>query len=432
MADARIRIVCGKLGSGKSYLVVSEMLEALCRGEVVVSNIRLKWPGVEAYGRSEGVTYIPPENYRYVDTEELKRRGLDPLVHVLVAGATLVLDELHLVVDARDWESNARTSGRFQDLCTQARKLDLNCFFLSQEAKRIDSRITGQGGEVIRMANWLHFPVLGSWLPFPYLLVRYCDAAGKETLTKRWVRRAARVQKAYDTKQIFVPMALGGAAARSVKGRRKVREFNYGWRLMALGVCVLAFDLWLSRPSKGLLPEVPSAPAPAAAPKKPAAVTMAETSRPSRSSSPPAADSRSASDPELAASVVAAMPPVYAVRPFHLSMMDGGQISVGSALSDGFVIGWEVLPDRATVIVYTDSIKTPSIPLLIHGKRNYVNPSGGPPIRRSPSVPVMGDGSGVRNGSPGDPGGIVKPSASALEKLFQPDSILKHDSAVSR
>lgn len=393
-SDSLISVYAGKLGSGKTWAAVLRAMDALMSGQVLVTNIILIWPAVEAYCRSRGVKHIPRENYRYFSTEAVKE-DVDILLRLLTHNSLLVFDEVHLVLDSRDWRENAQRSSGLQLLTTQARKVDVDMIFISQSETRIDSRILAMATYIVRVQNWLHLPVFGTLLPFPVTIAKTCAPDGRTVYAKEWIWRRGNVARLYDSKQTHRDLKLSGAPAKRVIGAKR-RRLGYGWILMMVGAGALVMDRVLrSEVEKPALVQVGKSkvetPAPVAAPAGPAA-------------------SVESSSPAFSAGVVAAfemsLPPIYRVVPRRITCVNGLTIRPGSVLGLGVVTSWKV--GGQFVTVQTSSPVMPQI-RLFYGSKPFLCDDDGRSLRD-------GDGSAVRT----VPGGVAEVSGvGAVEQAGQ-------------
>lgn len=105
--------ICGLPGAGKTYLAARTMLRMRARDpdRFIVSNTPLYLPG----------TPVP-----VIDTID---EAFD------LEGCELLLDEVHLWLDAREWQ---RHTGRYSQFVSQLRKRDINLWFTSQSIESVD------------------------------------------------------------------------------------------------------------------------------------------------------------------------------------------------------------------------------------------------------------------------------------------------------
>jgi zona occludens toxin (predicted ATPase) len=395
--DSLVRLVVGKLGSGKTFYAVIRAMEALMQGRVVVSNVEFNWPAVETYCRRQGAK-VPRENYRFVDSSLLES-GADVLARHLVKGAMVLLDEIHLFMDAREHRKNAEKSGFFQELLTQARKYDLDIWLVSQSAANVDARLVRQATFIVRVSNWLHLPLLGTLFPFPYTVARTCAPDGRTVYSRDWIYRSSKIGRLYDTKQKFKALDLQGAGALKVIGKKRKRA-GYGVVLLAMGLGLLALDAFLDRERYDSLAEYrknnpqpePTVPLPPSVPASSPAETV------------PAA----APLPyDTLLSIEESLPGWVHLSQQFIHLENNDKLEIGSALGCGFIRSWRV-HHAGRIIVITDSPLTPEISLFKYNAkphRNYSDgrSSGNP--SRGPFRPLSSDhppGDGLGGGISGD------------------------------
>jgi hypothetical protein len=398
------------------------MLDALSAGDVVVTNIKLDWPAVEAYLKGQGVT-VPRGNYRYVDSAEIDGNPNCLLDHLPEGGSCLVIDEIHLWLGSRAWRENEAKAKVFFDFLTQARKLSVDCYLITQDERNADAQLARQATHIMRVINWRHLPLIGSVLPLPLTIVKICQPDGKTQVGKEWVWRSNAIGKLYNSKQTFREIKLTGNRAGKVKGARR-REMTGGAKVAALGMCVLLLDGVLNwradRRAKAEAMELAQAAAlkaekeAARVASKRGPVTMEETVPAglqvfSEDRSPKGSpDAWSLRD---RATVEQVLPGVYKTTPFHVTLVGGRKLRPGSYFLTGAVIGWSI--DTDSVVLDIDSPVTPKVrlhygysskPPRYDYNGGILGSPGGSDDRFPPSmVPVPSDG--PRPGEGVSPGG---------------------------
>lgn len=348
------------------------------RGEVVVSNVQFNWPAVESYCKGNGCD-VPRANYRYVDSSDLEH-GIDPLLAVLSRRCMLLLDEIHLFVDSRNYQSNAKTSGKFQELLTQARKLEIDVWLISQAAANVDARLVRQATFIVRVSNWLHFPIIGNLFPFPVTVARVCAPDGKTVYARDWIWRAKKIGRLYDTKQTFKEIALGGEGAAPVRGKKR-RKLGYGVVLVGAGLCCFALHFYLDRERYDNLEAYKSRSDHAGySADRPKTVTNpgAETSS-APSSAFPALPVEIPHDSLL--EFEATLPAVVSVHDSIVYLENGRRLTIGTPLGQGYVRSW-LYQEGGCLRVLTNSPVTPEIRFYERTSNPYLCYSDGSPWRR--------------------------------------------------
>lgn len=377
-SDSLIEFYEGTLGGGKTYNAVVTVLECLMRGQPVVTNVELIWAGIDDYCRRRKVV-VPKGNIRFVSTEDIKASP-DSLINLLVEGSCLFLDELHLIMDSRDWARNAKEGGAFQELLTQMRKVEVDGVFISQSIKNVDAKVVRQITYIKRCRNWSQFPFFGQIIPLPFtLVITSMGVTPNVVSSKRWVWRKKEIYRCYNTKQRFKGFELRGKKAGKVLGRVRSRKTGFGVVLMALGAFGMIIGrYWDDRPTiaerlgaeAGESLPLDGKPPPAAPPAgaqqatapghsppavSPALPTPAGPEKPAR----PGLGQRSRLELQLPRYVHAA--------PFGIVLATGKSLRPGSAFLDGELRSWRVGVDYVTL--FLDSNLYPEIRLYRYDTR---------------------------------------------------------------
>ncbi len=370
--DCLIRVVEGKLGSGKTFFAVKKAVDALSQGQVVVSNVKLDWDMVDRRLRKMGCE-VPRNNYRFIETQEIAD---DPetLKAVLCKDAFLLIDEIHLIFDSRNWKQNADKGGNFQVLITQARKLRIDMWFISQASTRIDGRIRDQATHIVRCTNWRHLPILGTLFRFPITLAKICKPNGNEVLAREWIWRNAKIGNLYDTHQTFLGIQLDGEAPAEVRGKRR-REVSYGFILAFAGSCMLLLSRYLDYREEKNRKDLPSEQVKKAAqgvtekpvePVKAPPVSPAPSSRELSQYEQWRMDERRREQEAVTrrqlVQLQEQLPGVYKVHSTYITLWGGFEIHPGTYWLDGTVTGWE--EQGGTILVSINSKVIPQVRLF--------------------------------------------------------------------
>jgi len=353
-------IVVGKKRSGKTYYVVEKMLAALMAGDVVVSNIQLKWDFCQRYFRKHGAT-VPADNYRFLDTQAIIDNP-QCILDALSTHTTLALDEFHLIFDARAFAETAKKAGGFQTFLTQAGKVYVTTYFITQEASLMDSRLAKQATRIFDISNWLQMPILGPALPLPVSLVRCKDHKGN-LLYREWWWRPSDIGRCYDTHQRFLGIELGGAPARPVIGRRS-RRLAYGLRVAAVGLFCVAGSRFYNR-NKSSAPSSNSA-----APPAPSAAPVADQA--------PLAPEFQPVTYEQLVSFESSLPRLHSVHRHAIVLDNGLRLQRGSPLGMGSIVRWGT-PGAGVLNVLTDAPEMPIVRLYEYTPLRYLPTSN--PLR---------------------------------------------------
>lgn len=261
MGDTVIEVAEGSLGAGKTYWAVTRILEQLAVGGHVFTNIEMVWDGVLAYCLERwGVE--PNREQLHTLTQDQVR---DFVKHIAAGSAgapvLVVLDEIHLEFNSRDW---AKVQREVLEFLTQARKFDVAMILLSQDVMNIDKQFRRmlQYRWVFRDLQKLRLPVV-SWLP---LMSQACwDARNAKILVRhRWVRKNVRVFESYVSKAKVREFGLERLEKMSVQRKRRTPLMRFvrwtnrlAWCAVVSGSGLLAAG-WLS-PEKKPAAEVAAA-----------------------------------------------------------------------------------------------------------------------------------------------------------------------------
>lgn len=235
-----IRIVTGTLGAGKTLYCVSEIYDALCRGEYVATNINLYWDRLEDFAlRDRGV---------YLDSRQLVRLDLnaDPDWHLKIpwgeeGGATVkcYLDEIHLFFNARDWATTTARHKQMLSFLTQSRKAFVDVTFIAQEVTTVEKQFRIFCEYEYGITSTDHIPLgwLGK-LPFKAFIAVQRDGRLGHVLKRHWRSYDKRYFRLYDSfsfldsemtglaeKAVRVPRIKLARAPASVRARRWVGHY---------------------------------------------------------------------------------------------------------------------------------------------------------------------------------------------------------------
>lgn len=169
-----IRMICGKIGGGKTYFALREIVEELVYGSrVVVTNVALKLPELNEYLQCEypdktidlddRVRIITREQTKFfwlcrehgVDIpyigKELEQRGETQNFEGYVKRPVFyVIDEVHVSFDARNWMGNGLSLTFYN---SQHRKFNDEIIFITQFLELVDKRVKGFAQEFLYVRN---------------------------------------------------------------------------------------------------------------------------------------------------------------------------------------------------------------------------------------------------------------------------------------
>lgn len=241
-----IEIFEGRLGGGKTYSAVYRIICHLALGGVVCTNIELIWDGLLAFGRdvlgvifeSDQVIVLNDEHicefYKYTPSG-------DSDLAVLV-----VLDELHLWFNARDYAQSDKLYRGTMTFLSQSRKVDTNLIFISQSALNMDKQFFRLVQYIWRfrdLANW-KIPGLGMGSPWKGIVACQYDYDGKTMLDRAWVPKDKRIFACYRTKALLKKFPR----LEGIVTKRKLQRVPGHGRLLRVSTIILAIldiVIWL-------------------------------------------------------------------------------------------------------------------------------------------------------------------------------------------
>lgn len=214
----------GKLGGGKTYSAVEKMAQYLASGGCVCTNITLKWEAICAYTRSKWGVVPDASQYIFLEQDKLKEFHRHVPAGTKERPTLVVLDEIHLEFNARDW---AKASNEVLAFLTQSRKVAVDVIFISQSIHNVDKQWVRMVQFIWRfrdMRKW-KIPVLRVRWPFPQILETQFDYSGGECLDMRFKWMDRRIFGMYDTTELkrTFPMLEGHGVGTVKKVGRSAR-----------------------------------------------------------------------------------------------------------------------------------------------------------------------------------------------------------------
>lgn len=213
-------IVTGKLGTGKSLVVVNKIKEYLEKGRPVVTNLDIDLPKlINPTAKKTRFIRVPDKPTVY----DLKAAGRGKPSHDKTEdnNGLMALDELGTWFNSRDWNAEGRKE--LINYLAHIRKLGWDVMFIIQSVEVLDKQAREMFAELVvrcTRLDRLPIPLLTSLLklggikltlPRTHLAtVRLGDNPTGYVLD-RWAYRGTEVQHAYDTNQVFQYRAPGEA-----------------------------------------------------------------------------------------------------------------------------------------------------------------------------------------------------------------------------
>ncbi len=179
-----IELITGKIGGGKTLRAVGEMIRHLGKGGTVCTNVELIWDECclvceERYG-----VKLLREQFRPLDLNSEKSWQLQIPFGEMPGAVLVVLDEIHLFYNSRNWAETQKKHGDLVSFLSQSRKVHVEIRFLCQASTNLDKQFRLQCEYEIftrRLAD-IKVPLFGN-LPFNRMLVVTRDNA-KDTSAK--------------------------------------------------------------------------------------------------------------------------------------------------------------------------------------------------------------------------------------------------------
>lgn len=222
-----IEIFEGKLGGGKTYSAVERILLALANGQTVYTNIELVPHAITLYLRAVYGVELQQDQLNFLTYQNI------PTFHKYCKWGTpdcptlLVLDEVHLWFNARDW---ANAMKEVLDFLTQSRKASLDIIFISQAAENIDKQFRRLVQYIWRFRDMsrLQIPVLGIRWPLNQILQIGYDYDGKTKQFQRFCMKDKRIFACYNTMSFLSPIEQQERLAK-----RKMVKVTFWQRMQA-------------------------------------------------------------------------------------------------------------------------------------------------------------------------------------------------------
>lgn len=171
---------CGRLGQGKTYTMVKDIVKALNRGNVVYCNFTINWYGYDqrfnpfsvflgAIGLKRKFIKYPSTNLRKMPTDETWHQKFGELRNCIVA-----IDEAYILFDSYQM-SKMPMSQRLNIL--QTRKFDRSIWYTTQRPTNVHVVMRGMTNVFYRVEKW-NVPLL----PITLFAKDEFDLASDETL----------------------------------------------------------------------------------------------------------------------------------------------------------------------------------------------------------------------------------------------------------
>lgn len=216
-----IRLVTGVVGSGKTLHSVGWAVEALADGRTIYTNIELNHQAISDLIRRRYRVIIEPDQIREVDLIA------DPNWHDNIEWGVdgypvmVLLDEIHLWFNARDWSKTQKLHGDMLSFLSQSRKADVDVVFIAQVAGQLEKQFRDQceWEFYFRALKSIKIPVLGV-LPFNKVIMVQRNKENDKAISRSIHGYDKSLFGCYQTKS-FLDAKMRSAAENHVRIPRR-------------------------------------------------------------------------------------------------------------------------------------------------------------------------------------------------------------------
>lgn len=193
-----IQIITGKLGAGKTLYSVMLIFDQLVKGRTVATNVKVEFD--ELYALALRLHGVKLKREQLVDIDPERNPNWQKEIPWGVVGAPVfvVLDEVHLFYNARDWQKTHVTARGMLSFLTQSRKAACDITFICQDIKTVEAQFRALAEWELYVASSDHLPlgILKS-LPWKCFIVAQRDATHGYLLRRIWRKYDKRFFKCY-------------------------------------------------------------------------------------------------------------------------------------------------------------------------------------------------------------------------------------------
>jgi len=193
----------GRLGQGKTYAMVRDVISALNRGNVVYINFTLNWSGYDErlnpvkmflgfLGLKRRFVYFPQSNLRYMKTDEHWHEEFGKLRNCIVA-----IDEAYVLFDSYQM-SKMPMSQRLNIL--QTRKFDRSIWYTTQRPTSVHAVMRGMTNVFYRCEKW-NFPFITAFARDQFDLANDETVDQENRISRKLYVGEARYFAMYNTKE---------------------------------------------------------------------------------------------------------------------------------------------------------------------------------------------------------------------------------------
>lgn len=236
-----IQIVSGKLGSGKTLFTVMTMFDALCKGQTVVTNIKVFYDHLSLLAAKLKRVRLQEEQIIFIDPEKNTNWQDEIPLGTPDCFVECYFDEVHLFYNARDWATTHKNNRGLLSFLTQSRKARVNVTFIVQDSETLERQFRLQAEWELFIASSAHIPLgpLGT-LPIKFFIVSKLDARNRVRVSKIYRKYDKRFFKCYDSFS-FLDSHMEELAANTVRlPRIKLKKIGLlRWLLGSINIKLL-------------------------------------------------------------------------------------------------------------------------------------------------------------------------------------------------
>lgn len=209
-----ISLVTGKIGSGKTLYSVGLIVKHLAKGGTVYTNIQLNFDALAKLVRRRNRRVILPEQIIYIDLVECEKWQEAIKWGTTELAVLVLLDEIHLFFNARDWAKTATLHKAMLSFLSQSRKACVDVVFIAQVATTLEKqfRVQCEWEFYCRKLKDIPIPLFGN-LPIDRMLLVQKDMESEKPISRKMVPYDREVWPCYDTRA-FLDKEMREASAK--------------------------------------------------------------------------------------------------------------------------------------------------------------------------------------------------------------------------
>ncbi len=200
-----IELYEGRLGGGKTYSAAVRMVDHVRRGGIVCTNVELIWSNFKKY--ISDLYGLEAEDDQFIPLRE-EQVGL---FHRFTPSGTVelpvlvVIDEAHLVFNARDFAQTDKLYRETLTFLTQSRKVNTDVIFIAQSVLNMDKQFMRLVQFIWRFRDLAKWKIPGLGIPYPLkqILAVQFDYDGKTVLQRSFINKDKRIFGLYNTNSLI-------------------------------------------------------------------------------------------------------------------------------------------------------------------------------------------------------------------------------------